>query len=128
MAEVGEPPGYCSGGNSGKVAPGPIPPLLGADPQKTTGPGRPRVDIEVRRLIKQMALDGWSALRIDSELMKLGFVVPEATVSRYLPRSPVKPNQVKRWLAFLHNHNGAVAAMDFFTAPPASLLLLVEVI
>jgi hypothetical protein len=77
------------------VAPAPIPPLLGADPQKTTGPGWPRVDIEVRRLIKQMALDGWSVLRIDSELMKLGFVVSETTMSRYLPRSPVQPDQLR---------------------------------
>jgi len=69
-----------------------------------------------------MALDGWGAPRIDGELMKLGFVISEATVSRYLPRRPVRPNQVKRWLAFLRNHKDAIAAMDFLTVPTASRL------
>ncbi len=84
-------------------------------------PGRRRVDIQVRHLIRQMALDGWGAPRIHGELMKLGFVVSEATVSRYLPRRPAKPDQVKRWIAFLRNHKDAIAAMDFFTVPTASL-------
>ncbi len=92
--------------------------------QQQGRPGRPRVDIDIRRLIKQTALDGWGAPRIHGELMKLGFVISEATVSRYLPRGPVKPDQVRRWLAFLHNHRDAIAAMDFFTVPTASLRLL----
>ncbi len=48
--------------------------------------------------------------------MKLGFVVSEATVSRYMPHKPAKPDQLKRWVAFLHNHKDAIAAMDFFTS------------
>ncbi len=92
--------------------------------QQQRRPGRPRVDIEVRRLIKQMALDGWGAPRIHGELIKLGFVVSEATVSRYMLPKPVEPDQVKRWVAFLHNHKDAIAAMDFFTVPTASLRLL----
>ena len=92
--------------------------------QQQRRPGRPRVDIEVRRLIKQMALDGWGAPRIHGELMKLGFVVSEATVSRYMPHRPAKPDQLKRWIAFLRNHKDAIAAMDFFTVPTASLRLL----
>ena len=63
-------------------------------------PGRPRVDREIRRLIRTMAQDGWGAPRIHAELTKLGFIVSEMTVSRYLPRRPAEPDQVKRWVAF----------------------------
>ncbi len=71
-----------------------------------------------------MAQDGWGAPRIHAELKKLGFLVSEMTVSRYLPRRPAEPDQVKRWLAFLRNHKDDIAAMDLFIVPPASLRLL----
>ncbi len=71
-----------------------------------------------------MARDGWVAPRIHGELMKLGFVVSEITVSRYMPRRPADPGQLKRWTAFLRNHKDAVAAMDFLTVPTASLRVL----
>ncbi len=64
-------------------------------------PGRPRVVREVRRLIRQMAQDGWGAPRIHAELTKLGFIVSEKTVSRYMPRRSAEPDEVKRWVAFL---------------------------
>ena len=41
---------------------------------------------------------------INAELTKLGFVISEMTVSRYMPRRPAEPDQVKRWVAFLRNH------------------------
>ena len=50
--------------------------------------GRPRLAAEIRRLIRQMAQDGWGAPRIHAELTKLGFIVSEVTVSRYIPRLP----------------------------------------
>ncbi len=50
--------------------------------RKKRGPGRPRVDIEVRQLIREMARDGWGAPRIHGELMMLGFDMSERTVSR----------------------------------------------
>ena len=87
-------------------------------------PGRPRVDAEIRQLIWTMAQDGWGAPRIHAELTKLGFVVSEVTVSRYLPRRPAEPEQVKRWVAFLRNHKAAIPAMDLFPVPPVSLRLL----
>ena len=37
-------------------------------------PGRPRIDAEIRRLVRTMAQDGWGAPRIHAELTKLGFV------------------------------------------------------
>ena len=83
-------------------------------------PGRPRVDTEVRQMIRTMAQDGWGAPRIHAELMKLGFDVSEITVSRYLPRRPAEPDEVKRWVTFLRNHKHDIAAMDLFTVPTAS--------
>ena len=47
--------------------------------QHKQGPGRPRVDAEVRRLITTMARDGWGAPRIHGELLKLGFAISEIT-------------------------------------------------
>ena len=89
------------------------------------GPGRPRVDREIRELIRRMALENdWGAPRIHGELEKLGFTVSEATVSRYMPRRPAKTDVLQRWLAFLRNHKEGIAAMDFFTVPTASLRIL----
>ena len=51
------------------------------------------------------------------ELLKLGFVVSEPTVSRWLRRAPKRPDLAKSWLTFLRNHREAIAAMDFFTVP-----------
>ena len=56
--------------------------------------------------------------------MKLGFLVSEVTVSRYMPRRPADPARVKRWLDFLHNHKDVIAAMDLFTVPTVSLRVL----
>ncbi len=92
--------------------------------QQEQGPGRPRIDADIRRLIRTMARDGWGAPRIHGELLKLGFVVSEVMVSRYMPRRPVDPDQLKRWVGFLRNHKDAIAAMDFFTVPTASLKVL----
>ena len=86
--------------------------------RRRAGPGRPRVDREIRELIRRMALENdWGAPRIHGELEKLGFTVSEATVSRYMPRRPAKTDVVQRWLAFLRNHKEGIAAMDFFTVP-----------
>ncbi len=66
--------------------------------------GRPRVDAEVRELIGHMARVNllWGAPRIHGELLKLGFTVSEATVSRYLRRRPRPGSQ--RWATFIRNH------------------------
>jgi hypothetical protein len=44
-------------------------------------PGQPRVDAEIRQLIRAMAQDGWGVPRIHAELTKLGFEVSESTLS-----------------------------------------------
>jgi hypothetical protein len=70
--------------------------------------GRPRAKQNVRMLIGRMATEnpGWGAPRIHGELLMLGFVVLERTVSRYLPRRRERPDAVLRWLTFLRSHRG----------------------
>ena len=88
-------------------------------------PGRPKINAELRKLIRTMAIDnGWGAPRIHGELLKLGVEVSEATVSRYMPRRPSDPDKVQTWMTFLRNHKDAIAAMDFFTVPTIRLRVL----
>jgi len=48
--------------------------------------GRPKIDEEVRDLIRRLANENpaWGAPKIHRELQKLGFVVSERSVARYL--------------------------------------------
>ena len=86
--------------------------------------GRPRIP-QVQGLIRRMAREnGWGAPRIHGELLKLGLVVDERTVSRYLPRGSASPDKLQRWLVFLRNHRDALVGMDFFTVPTVSFRLL----
>ena len=83
--------------------------------------GRPGIDIRIRRMIKQMLNDNptWGAPRIHGELLKLGFIVSERSVSRYLKR--FKPQDSRRrtpgWLTFRRNHSREITAMDFAVVP-----------
>lgn len=89
-------------------------------------PGRPRVDAEVRKLIRRMATEnlGWGAPHIHGELLKLGYDVSERTVPRYLPKRPAGPGALKSWMTFLRNHREGIAAMDFFVVPTATFRVL----
>ena len=87
--------------------------------------GRPRIRREVQELIRRMAQEnGWGAPRIHGELLKLGIVIDERTVSRYLPRGCTSPDQLQRWLVFLRKHRDGLVGMDFFTVPTVSFGLL----
>src|SRR5258705_7063905 len=48
--------------------------------------GRPRIEIELRALIRQMSAENqlWGAPRIHGELLKLGFSVAQSTVAKYM--------------------------------------------
>jgi len=48
-------------------------------------PGRPRVDRELREMIRRMCKENplWGAPRIHGEMLKLGFEIAESTVSKY---------------------------------------------
>jgi hypothetical protein len=65
--------------------------------------GRPRISGEVRAPIMRMSQENflWGAPRIHGELLKLGFEVSQATVSRYMPRRGYPPTQT--WRTFLRN-------------------------
>ena len=60
----------------------------GARPNDRNRGACPRVDADIRLLIRRMARENptWGAPRIHGELPMLGFEVSESTVSRYMPR------------------------------------------
>jgi transposase InsO family protein len=86
--------------------------------------GRPKVSAEIRELIIRVNKENplWGAPRIHGELLKLGFDVSEATVSRYMPRHGKPPSQTRR--TFLKNHMHCCAAIDFFTVPTVLFQIL----
>ncbi len=77
--------------------------------------GRPQIEREIRELVRRMARENplWGAPRIHGELLKLGFVVAETTVARYMPKRDKPPSAT--WRTFLMNHG--LVACDFFTVP-----------
>jgi putative transposase len=79
--------------------------------------GRPKIDKEIRELIKRMSLENplWGTPRIQSELRLLGFDLAESTVAKYRVRGSTSPSQT--WKKFLANHAKQIAAIDFFTVP-----------
>jgi len=87
-------------------------------------PGRPRIEREIRDLIRRMCVENptWDAPRILSELLLLGYDVAETTVGKYMVRSRKPPSQT--WRTFLGNHVRHIAACDFFTLPTATFRIL----
>jgi hypothetical protein len=90
--------------------------------------GRPRINSEVRALIVRMSQENflWGAPRIHGELLKLGFDVSQATVSRYMPRRGYPPTQT--WRTFLRNQAFAIGTIGLGEAGRLSdeLLALVR--
>jgi len=88
--------------------------------------GRPGITEEIRVLIRRLADENpeWGAPKIHGELLKLGFVVSERSVGRYLRRVEHRGDPGKKWLAFLRNHREVIAAFDFFTVPTLTFKLL----
>jgi len=77
--------------------------------------GRPKKDVMVRNLIRDMSRDNptWGAPRIRAELRLLGHDVAESTVAKYIVRSRKPPSTTGR--SFLAQHASQIAAIDFFT-------------
>src|SRR6201997_2660286 len=90
--------------------------------------GRSRISSEVRALIVRMSQENflWGAPRIHGELLKLGFDVSQATVSRYMPRRGCPPTQT--WRTFLRNQAFAIGTIGLGEAGRRSdeLLALVR--
>jgi transposase InsO family protein len=86
--------------------------------------GRPKVPMEIRRLIREMSLANrlWGAPRIHGELLKLGIEVAQSTVAKYMAKNGRGRSQT--WKAFLHNHAAGIAAMDFLVVPTIGFKLL----
>ncbi len=86
--------------------------------------GRPRIDAEIRKLIRRMSSENptWGVPRIQSELALLGHIVSETTVSKYRIRHRKPPSQT--WRTFLDNHLTDIVAIDFFTVPTATFQIL----
>jgi transposase InsO family protein len=86
--------------------------------------GRPRVPLEIRKLIRNMNLANplWGAPRIHGELLKLGIDVGQTSVAKYMARERRGPSQ--GWRNFLCNHADGIASMDLFVVPTVSFRLL----
>jgi transposase InsO family protein len=86
--------------------------------------GRPRIEIELRALIRRMSTENllWGAPRIHGELLKLGFSVAQSTVAKYMVKQRGPPSQ--GWRTFLRNHAPDIAAMDLFVVPTIGLRML----
>jgi hypothetical protein len=74
--------------------------------------GRPRIDREIRDLIRRMNNENplWGAPRIHSELLMLGIDVALTTVARYMTKRQGPPSQ--GWKTFLRNHAAGIASID----------------
>jgi len=60
--------------------------------------GRPKIDTEVREMIRRMTRANplWGAPRIHGQVLKLGIEVSQGTVAKYMVRSPTPSSQ--SWL------------------------------
>src|SRR5271169_3232819 len=86
--------------------------------------GRPRIDSEMRALIRRMNRENplWGAPRIHGELLMLGIEIAESTVGRYMVRRRRPPSQ--GWKTFLRNHAAGIASLDLFVVRTISFKLL----
>ena len=87
---------------------------------------RPAISADLRDLIRRMSYANplWGAPRIHGELLKLGLMVSQATVSKHMVRPPRSPSPSQGWRTFLKNHAADLTALDFFTVPSATFRVL----
>ena len=86
--------------------------------------GRPKVPLEIRKLIREMSLVKllWGAPRLHGELLKLGIDVGQTSVAKYMAKRRNPPSQ--GWKTFLRNHTDGIASIDLFVVPTVSFRLL----
>jgi transposase InsO family protein len=86
--------------------------------------GRPPIRAELRALIRRMSIENvlWGAPRIQGELLKLGFMVAQSTVAKYMAKRGHPSGQC--WSTFLRNHAPHIAAMDLFVVPTLNFVQL----
>jgi hypothetical protein len=85
----------------------------------TSRPGRPGVQVEIRRLAVRMAADNpsWGYTRIQGALKNLGHRVARSTIAKILREQGIPPSRERpmTWRTFLRAHWHALFAADFFT-------------
>ena len=86
--------------------------------------GRPRIAADLQALIRRMSVENrlWGSPHIHGELLKLGFVVAQSTVAKYMAKKGGPSGQ--SWSTFLRNHAPHIAAMDLFVVPTVGFNLL----
>ena len=79
--------------------------------------GRPNTDYFLIKLIRKMVKENplWGATKIHGALLKLGLIISERTVSRYIPKRDPDPKKRISWKNFLETHLDSIIAVDFFT-------------
>ena len=87
-------------------------------------PGRPPIPPRIQALIRRMATENpsWGEERIANELLvKLDIQVSPRTVSKYLPKRPMRrPRGDMRWSTFLRLLAQGIIACDFLVAVTAT--------
>jgi len=96
---------------------------------KSKRQGRPRIPVELQKLIAQMVEQNvtWGEERIAAEiLLKLGIRVSPRTVRRYMPKGTGTGDRMpsQNWTTFVHNHAKYILATDFFVVVRASFRVL----
>ena len=86
--------------------------------------GGPSVEREVQDLIRQINIANplSGAPRIHGELLKLGIVISQATVAKYMIRRRSRPSPT--WRRFLRNQAAGIAAIDMLVVASAAFRLL----
>jgi putative transposase len=87
-------------------------------------PGRSKVPVDVRNLIRQMSRNNplWGAPQIHGELLRLRITISQAAVSTYIVRHRKPPSQ--SWRTFLKNHARDIVPVNFFAVPTATFRVL----
>jgi len=94
---------------------------------KSRKSGRPKVDAEMRKLIKQLSTENriWSAERIHDHLILLGFDPPNPdTIRKYMVKPDPSRGSSQTWLIFIRNHLHESWAIDSCTVPMLSFKIL----
>ena len=93
---------------------------------KAQRPGRPSIDLKIQKIVKKMIKENpfWGAPVLHGELLKLGIVISERTVSNMIKRYKVGKPPSQTWRTVLKNHMNNTHAIDFFTVPTANFKLL----
>jgi hypothetical protein len=87
--------------------------------------GRTAISPDIIRLIREMSRANplWGAPRIHGELLKLGLVVSQRTVAKYMIQRVRRPPSQNR-KTFLRNHLSSMVSVDFLTVPTLTFQVL----